>query len=64
LLADTRALARHFGLEIVGVDYIAGPGGDHHLLEVNPPPNETVFPEIREAFLALAARWIAELPGA
>lgn len=64
LLADTRALAGHFGLEIVGVDYIAGPGGDHHLLEVNHIPNVTVFPEIREAFLELAARWIGDLSGA
>lgn len=37
--------------------------GDHPL-EVNHIPDVTVFHEIREAFLALAARWIGDLPGA
>jgi hypothetical protein len=62
LLADARALAGHFGLEMVGVDYIARPDGDHRLLEVNHIPNVTVFPEIREAFLEMTARWIEALP--
>lgn len=58
LVEDTRALAAHFGLEMIGVDYQIAEDGTPHLLEVNHIPNVTVFPEIREAFFDLAARWI------
>jgi hypothetical protein len=57
LLDDTRNLARHFGLEIVGVDYVDGRDGSKHLLEVNHIPNVTVFPEIRDAYLDLVVGW-------
>ena len=57
LLADTRALAAGLGLEVIGVDYMLGADGSRHLLEVNHAANVTVFPEIREAFLDLVARW-------
>ncbi len=60
LLEDTRSLAKHFGLEMIGVDYMVGADGERHLLEVNHVPNVTVFPEIREAFLDLAERWIKD----
>ena len=58
LLADTRALQAHFRLEVVGVDYMIGRDGTKHLLEVNHIPNVTRFPEIRAAYLDLAAEWI------
>ena len=57
LLADARALATGLGLEVIGVDYMIGADGSKHLLEVNHAANVTVFPEIREAFLDLAAAW-------
>ncbi|MFO0950591.1 MAG: hypothetical protein U0835_05455 [Isosphaeraceae bacterium] len=57
LLDDTRRLADHFGLQTVGVDYIVAPDGGRYLLEVNHVPNVTVFPEVREAYLGLVARW-------
>lgn len=59
LVEDTRALAAHFGLEMVGVDYQIAADGTRHLLELNHIPNVTVFPEIRAAFMDLAARWLA-----
>ena len=57
LLEDTRRLAKHFNLAIIGVDYIIDPEGGRHLLEVNHIPNVTVFPFMRQAFLELALDW-------
>jgi D-alanine-D-alanine ligase-like ATP-grasp enzyme len=59
LAADARAIAEHFDLQVVGIDYMAGEGGMFHLLEVNHIPNVTVFPFMRSAFLDLAAEWVA-----
>jgi hypothetical protein len=61
LVADTRQLADHFRMSILGVDYIARTGSGYSLLEVNHVPNVTHFPEIRSAFLDLAAAWIGQL---
>lgn len=60
LLEDARRLARHFRLEMAGVDYMIDEEGEPHLLEVNHAPNVTVFSEIREAFIDLAEAWAAE----
>ena len=57
LLADARALAEHFGLTTVGVDYMVAPDGGRFLLEVNHVPNVTVIPEVRAAYLDLVAAW-------
>jgi hypothetical protein len=57
LLDDTRRLADHFGLDVVGVDYMVGFDGSRHLLEVNHVPNVTVLPEVRAAYLDLVAGW-------
>ena len=37
---------------MLAVDYMVGTDGTKHLLEVNHIPNVTVFPEIRQAYLA------------
>jgi hypothetical protein len=58
LLADARHIRSAFGLEILANDYIVGSDGSRHLLEVNHIPNVTRFPEIREAYLDYAVRWI------
>lgn len=58
LLEDGRSLQQAFGLQMIGVDYIAGPNGQHHLLEVNHIPNVTRFDALRSAFIEDAARWI------
>jgi hypothetical protein len=57
LLDDARRLAGHFGLEVIGVDYIVAPDGSRHLLEVNHVPNVTAFPEVRTAYLDLVVSW-------
>ncbi|MEN9611946.1 MAG: hypothetical protein RLZZ628_2760 [Bacteroidota bacterium] len=58
LLEDTQNLARHFNLEIVGVDYMVGYNGEKYLLEVNHIPNVTIFPSMNEAFLEYARHWV------
>jgi hypothetical protein len=63
LLDDARRLAAHFGLEMVGVDYMVGDDGTRHLLEVNHIPNVTRFPEIRQAYLDFVAEWVASREG-
>lgn len=60
LLADTRALSAHFGLDIVGVDYMVGNDGRKYLLEVNHIPNVTVFGFVNEAFLEFVQEWLGE----
>ncbi len=57
LLEDARRLQRHFGLEMLAVDYIVAADGTRHLLEVNHIPNVTVYPEIRAGYLEWAAGW-------
>src|SRR5207248_1649057 len=51
LVEDARRLQRHFGLEVVGVDYMLAPDGNKHLLEVNHIPSVTAFAEVREAYV-------------
>jgi hypothetical protein len=58
LLDDSRRIAAHFRLEIVGVDYIVGVDGSRHLLEVNHVPNVTVLSEVRAAYLVLVVDWV------
>ena len=58
LLADTRAVAHAFGLEVIANDYIVGEDGTRHLLEVNHIPNVTRFPEIWTAYRDYVTQWI------
>ena len=58
LLADARHLAEHFGLQMIGVDYIVAEDGTPHLLEVNHIPNVTVFEEMTDAFVELELGWV------
>jgi hypothetical protein len=58
LAADVRAMRDHFDLPVCAADYILARDGTPHLLELNHVPNVTQFPEIRAAYLALAAQWI------
>jgi hypothetical protein len=59
LLADTRAVGRALGLELLANDYIVTPEGTRHLLEVNHVPNVTRFPEVWEAYRDFVAQWVA-----
>jgi hypothetical protein len=58
---DLRRLRDHFDLAVCAADYIVTPAGEKHLLELNHVPNVTAFPELREAYLALVAAWVAQL---
>lgn len=60
LVADTRALAEHFGLPVCATDYVIAPTGEKHLLELNHIPNVTQFAEMRAAYLDFAANWCNE----
>lgn len=59
LLADSEHIAKHFALEILGVDYMVAADGQKYLLEVNHIPNVTVFSFINEAFIEFAKTWVA-----
>jgi hypothetical protein len=61
LADDLRRLRDHFDLAVCAADYIVTPAGENHLLELNHVPNVTEFPEIREAYLAFAAAWVARV---
>ena len=58
LLADTKKLAAHFGLEMLGVDYMVNENGEKLFLEVNHIPNVTVFPFVNDAFVDFAVEWV------
>ncbi len=58
LLEDTKQLAKHFGLEMIGVDYMIGENGQKLFLEVNHIPNVTVFPFVNDAFTKFAGEWV------
>jgi hypothetical protein len=60
LLEDARRLQRHFGLEILGVDYMVAPEGGKHLLEVNHIPSVTAFAEVRAAYLEEVSSWVRQ----
>ena len=57
LLVDTQNLAKHFQLEVIGVDYMVSTSGEKYLLEVNHIPNVTIFPFINNAYLKYAVEW-------
>jgi hypothetical protein len=62
LVEDTRRLRDHFGLDIVGVDYMVAHDGTRHLLEVNHIPSVTAFAEVEAAYLEAVVGWLQETP--
>lgn len=60
LLEDAQNLAQHFGLEMVGIDYMVAENGEKHLLEVNHIPNVTVFPFVNKVFIEYAIKFANE----
>lgn len=62
LVADTLAIRRGLGLDVIANDYIAAPDGRHYLLEVNHIPSVNCFPELWADYLAAVAGWAAALP--
>ncbi|WP_428225641.1 hypothetical protein [Flavobacterium sp.] len=58
LLADTKHIKQHLGMDMIGNDYIVMPNGAKKLLEVNHIPNITRFEEVRQAYLETVINWI------
>jgi hypothetical protein len=63
LLEDARRLQKHFGLEVLGVDYMVEADGGRYLLEVNHIPSVTAFDEVREAYMEHVVGWLREQAG-
>lgn len=60
LVGDTRALMKHFELEVAGVDYMIDESDTPVLLEVNHIPNVDRFEEITHAYVHYALAWLRE----
>ena len=60
LLQDSLNIAKAFGMQMIGVDYMIGDNGSKYLLEVNHIPNVTVFDFMTKSFVAYANNWIQE----
>lgn len=58
LLADTKQIKQHLGMDMIGNDYIVMNNGDKKLLEVNHIPNITRFEEVRQVYLETVINWI------
>lgn len=56
LVADTQAVQRGLGLDIIANDYVVSPDGPY-LLEVNHIPSVTCFPELWQEYLDVVAAW-------
>lgn len=56
LIADTRAIQRGLGLDIIANDYILSESGPY-LLEVNHIPSVTCFPELWQDYMSVAVAW-------
>ena len=57
LVADTRAVQRGLGLDILANDYVVSAAGPY-LLEVNHIPSVTCLPELWADYLAVVANWV------
>ena len=58
LVADTRAVQRCLGLDILANDYVLSADGPY-LLEVNHIPSVTCFPELWADYLDVVTDWVA-----
>ena len=56
LVADTRAIQRGMGLDIIANDYMVSET-DRYLLEVNHIPSVTCFPELWQEYLGVVVGW-------
>jgi hypothetical protein len=59
LAADTQAIQRGFGLDIIANDYIMS-RSDRYLLEVNHIPSVTCFPELWQEYMNVIAGWVGQ----
>ncbi|HEX3315270.1 MAG TPA: hypothetical protein VHR72_10290 [Gemmataceae bacterium] len=63
LVADTLAVQRGLGLNILANDYIVSPSGPY-LLEVNHIPSVTCFPELWQDYVRVVERWASRFASA
>ncbi len=61
LVADTQAIQRGMGLDIIANDYIVSASGPY-LLEVNHIPSVNCFPELWQEYIDVVSKWVASLP--
>jgi hypothetical protein len=61
LVADTRAIQRGLGLDLIANDYIVSAAGPY-LLEVNHIPSVTCLPELWQEYMGVVAAWVAQTP--
>lgn len=59
LVADTQAIRKGLGLDIIGNDYMVSESG-RYLLEVNHIPSVTCFPELWQEYLEVVAAWVGK----
>lgn len=57
LVADTRAIQKGFGLDIIANDYIVS-DSQKYLLEVNHIPSVSCFPELWDEYQRLVVKWV------
>lgn len=60
LVADTQAIQRGLGLDIIANDYIVSAAGPY-LLEVNHIPSVTCFPELWEEYMDVVTAWVSQM---
>ncbi len=59
LVADTQAIQRGLGLDLIANDYMVSPTGPY-LLEVNHIPSVTCFPELWQEYVEVIVRWVGQ----
>lgn len=59
LVADTLAIQRGLGLDIIANDYIVSLSGPY-LLEVNHIPSVNCFPELWQEYMNVVAAWVGK----
>lgn len=57
LVADTHAIRKGLGLDIIANDYMVSASGPY-LLEVNHIPSVTCFPELWDEYMEVVAAWV------
>jgi hypothetical protein len=61
LVADTEAIRRGLGLDIIANDYMVS-DSSRYLLEVNHIPSVTCFPELWQEYLRVVVDWVGKTP--
>jgi hypothetical protein len=63
LVADTEAIKKGLGLDIIANDYMVS-HSSRYLLEVNHIPSVTCFPELWQDYMSVISAWVQQASGA